>query len=40
MVSPGDEPGLIASGRVARSRPELVPLYALAAALVCAAGGW
>src|SRR4051812_36096164 len=40
MGSTGDETGLIASGRVARSRRELVPLYALAAALVCAAGGW
>ena len=27
-------------GRTARLRPDLVPLYALAAAVLCAAGGW
>src|SRR5262249_13359127 len=35
-----EDPGLVASGRVARLRPDLVPLYALAAAVLCAAGGW
>jgi AI-2 transport protein TqsA len=40
MGSAGEEPGLVASGRVARPRRDLVPLYAMTAALVCAAGGW
>src|SRR5262245_16371319 len=40
MESTGDESGVIASGRVGRSRRELVPLQALAAVIVCAAGGW
>src|SRR5215468_3344514 len=35
-----EDPGVVASGRAARLRRELVPLYALAAAVVCAAGGW
>jgi AI-2 transport protein TqsA len=40
MGSAGEEPALFASGRVARSRRDLVPLYAMTAVLVCAAGGW
>ncbi len=40
MGSAGEETGLVAIGRVVRPRHDLVPLYALAAALVCAAGGW
>lgn len=40
-MEPTDEdPGVVASGRAARLRSDLIPLYALAAALVCAAGGW
>jgi AI-2 transport protein TqsA len=40
-MAPTEEgPGLVASGRAARSRGNLVPLYALAAAVLCAAGGW
>jgi predicted PurR-regulated permease PerM len=40
-MEPSDEaPGLVASGRTARLRSDLVPLYALAAAVLCAAGGW
>jgi predicted PurR-regulated permease PerM len=35
-----DPPGVVADGRAARLRRELIPLYALAAAVVCAAGGW
>ena len=35
-----DDPGVVASGRAARLRRDLVPLYALAAAVLCAAGGW
>src|SRR3954467_12481480 len=35
-----DQPGVVADGRSARLRRELIPLYALAAAIVCAAGGW
>jgi AI-2 transport protein TqsA len=35
-----DQPGVIADGRSARLRRELIPFYALAAAVVCAAGGW
>jgi AI-2 transport protein TqsA len=35
-----DQPGPVADGRLARLRRELTPLYALAAAVVCAAGGW
>ena len=31
---------MVASGRAARLRSDLVPLYALAAAVLCAAGGW
>lgn len=34
------EPGMIVSNRPVRLRRELVPLFALAAALVCAAGSW
>jgi predicted PurR-regulated permease PerM len=33
-------PEVVASGRAARLRRELVPLYALTAAVLCAAGGW
>jgi AI-2 transport protein TqsA len=35
-----EDSGLVASGRAARLRRDLVPLYALAAAVLCAAGGW
>src|SRR5947209_14547476 len=35
-----EETGVVASGRAARLRRDLVPLYALAAAVLCAAGGW
>src|SRR3954451_21968693 len=35
-----DQPGGVADGRSARLRRELIPLYALAAAVVCAAGCW
>ena len=31
---------MVLTGRTARMRPDLVPLYALAAAVLCAAGGW
>jgi AI-2 transport protein TqsA len=34
------EPELVASDRSATSRRDLVPLYALAAAVLCGAGGW
>src|SRR5437764_15476477 len=34
------EPEMAGGDRVAHWRRELVPLYTLAAALVCAAGGW
>jgi AI-2 transport protein TqsA len=40
MGPTGGETGLLAGGGVARPRRDLVPLYGLAAALVCAAGGW
>ena len=40
MGSAGEGTGLAADGRVARPRRDLVPLYAMAAALVCGAGGW
>jgi AI-2 transport protein TqsA len=35
-----EEPTVVMGGRTARLRPDLVPLYALAAAVLCAAGGW
>ena len=35
-----DEPGVVERERVAPLQRELVPLYALAAAVVCAAGSW
>jgi hypothetical protein len=35
-----EDPGVAASGRAARFRRDLVPLYALAAVVLCAAGGW
>jgi AI-2 transport protein TqsA len=35
-----DQPGVVADSRLARLRRELIPLYALAAAVLCAAGGW
>jgi predicted PurR-regulated permease PerM len=35
-----DEPGLVESGREARIRSDLVPLYTAAAAVLCVAGGW
>jgi AI-2 transport protein TqsA len=40
MGSLSEEPGVAANSRAARLRRELVPLYALAAALVSAAGAW
>jgi predicted PurR-regulated permease PerM len=40
MQPTGGEPELIGSGPQARSRGDLVPLYAMAAAVLCAAGGW
>jgi AI-2 transport protein TqsA len=35
-----DQPRLVAESRLARIRRELIPLFAVAAAVVCAAGGW
>ncbi len=35
-----EEPRVVMGGSTARLRPDLVPLYAVAAAVVCAAGGW
>jgi AI-2 transport protein TqsA len=35
-----EEPGVATSGRAARLRSDLIPLYAAAAAALCAAGGW
>jgi AI-2 transport protein TqsA len=35
-----DQPGLVADSRLARLRRELIPLFAVAAAIACAAGGW
>jgi AI-2 transport protein TqsA len=35
-----EQAGAPASGRLARLRRDLLPLYALAAAVLCAAGGW
>ena len=35
-----EQPGVVANGRAARLRRDLVPLYALAAAVLCAAGSW
>ena len=35
-----DQPAVTGNGRLARLRRELIPLYSLAAAVVCAAGGW
>jgi AI-2 transport protein TqsA len=40
MESSEAEPGVVNADRTARLRPDLVPLYALAAAVLCAAGGW
>ena len=40
MESSEEESGVVMRGRTARLRPDLVPLYALAAAVLCAAGGW
>jgi AI-2 transport protein TqsA len=40
MESTKVEPRVVVSGRAARLRRDLVPLYALAAAVLCAAGGW
>jgi predicted PurR-regulated permease PerM len=34
------DPGPVASGRVARSPADLVPLFVAAAAILCASGGW
>ena len=35
-----EDPGVVAGGHAARLRSDLRPLYALAAAVLCAAGGW
>jgi len=35
-----DQPGVVEKGRLARRRRELLPLYALATAVLCAAGCW
>jgi predicted PurR-regulated permease PerM len=35
-----DQPRLVAESRLARLRLEFIPLFAVAAAVVCAAGGW
>ncbi|MGO9464710.1 MAG: hypothetical protein ACLQVF_11240 [Isosphaeraceae bacterium] len=35
-----EEPGVAISGRVARLRSDLIPLYTVTAAVLCAAGGW
>src|SRR5262245_36379922 len=40
MESTQAEPEAIISGRAARLRSDLVPLYALTATVLCAAGGW
>ena len=40
MESSENEPTMVNGGGTARLRPDLVPLYALAAAVLCAAGGW
>jgi AI-2 transport protein TqsA len=40
MESAEENPALAASGRAARLRSDLIPLYALAAAVLCVAGGW
>ena len=40
MKTNEEEPAVVLTGRTARMRPDLVPLYALAAAVLCAAGGW
>jgi AI-2 transport protein TqsA len=40
MESSEAEPGVVNADRTARLRPDLVPLYALAAAVLSAAGGW
>ena len=40
MKTSEEKPTVVMTGRMARMRPNLVPLYALAAAVLCAAGGW
>jgi predicted PurR-regulated permease PerM len=40
MKTSEEKPTVVMTGRTARMRPDLVPLYALAAAVLCAAGGW
>ena len=40
MESTQAEPKVIVTGRAARLRRDLVPLYALTATVLCAAGGW
>src|SRR5262245_52389283 len=40
MESAEAESATVTVGRIARLRRELVPRYALAAVIVCAAGGW
>ena len=38
MESSDEEPGVVMRGRAARLRTDLVPLYAPAAAVLCAVG--
>jgi AI-2 transport protein TqsA len=40
MESTQPEPEVVMTGRLARLRRDLIPLYALTAAVLCAAGGW
>jgi predicted PurR-regulated permease PerM len=40
MEATDEDPGVVASGSAARLRSDIIPLYALAAAVLCAAGGW
>ncbi len=35
-----DVPGVVVEGPAAQSRPDLIPLYTVAAAVLCAAGSW
>src|SRR5881628_2699328 len=35
-----DQPGVVENERLARRRRELIPLYAMATAVLCAAGCW
>ena len=40
LETSSNETGTVTAARPVLSRPELFPLYALAAAIICAAGGW